>query len=436
MSSKQFIHALKVSSNLRWVLLDTAISTLGAQFTAIALPWLALKHAGTTQLAAVIVVIGIPHLLLILVGGAITDRSSPRTVLIWTNYASATLLTLLGLYVLGGTLTTAILIGFALCIGICSAFAIPATASLLPRAVPSDLLVPANALLMAVRQLATLAGPLAAGALIAFMTSRTESSSEGGIATALLIDAAAFLIAAVIVRFIVLHAVPSAELTATPASIVRAVGSGFAQLWRDVPLRSFVIYYGIMVLLLSGPVQVGFPVLADTRLAYGAGSLGLLIASYSAGTLFGMTAAGAWPQARIATLGVTIVGIDLIAGLAFAAFGYVSSTSLSILLCVLIGVGGGYVQVALISWIQRRIPLEMMGRTMSVFMFVTVSMSSASAALSGVYLKNFPLATLFVLCGSAVSVVALCATLSRVIRSIDSVTASPSTTSTPAAESH
>jgi MFS family permease len=156
-------------SNFRWMMSGGAISMLGDQFTLIALPWLVLQMThDALALGLVIAVMGVPRAIFILIGGALVDRYSPKRVLMLTKYANAALLGLLSALVLSHQITMPLVYALALGIGLASAFSIPSGSSMLPNVVAPHHLQMANGLMMSMRVLTALAGPLLAGALIAF----------------------------------------------------------------------------------------------------------------------------------------------------------------------------------------------------------------------------------------------------------------------------
>src|SRR5215467_7877476 len=72
-----------------------------------------------------------------------------------------------------------------------------------------------------------------------------------------------------------------------------------------------------------------------------------------------------------------------------------------------VGALAGMVQIALFSWVQRRVPQAYMGRTMSVLMFTFLGLSPVAASAAGVLLNNVGLGPLFVSAGFSLSAVAL-----------------------------
>jgi hypothetical protein len=66
---------------------------------------------------------------------------------------------------------------------------------------------------------------------------------------------------------------------------------------------------------------------------------------------------------------------------------------------VLIGALNGYIQVGIFTWLQQRVPPEMMGRTMSLFMFIFMGLVPMSSAATGWLMRLIALPHLFMLCG-------------------------------------
>ena len=125
------------NSNFRWLLGGGLVSMLGDQFSMLALPWLVLSLTGDSlSLGIAVALMGAPRAVLILLGGTVADRYSPRRVLLLSKYANAViLLALAGLLMLDHT-SLALAYAAALALGIASAFGIPAGTAILPQAVP------------------------------------------------------------------------------------------------------------------------------------------------------------------------------------------------------------------------------------------------------------------------------------------------------------
>ena len=87
--------------NFRLLWLGEGISVLGDQFYMIALPWLVLQLTDGDALATgtVLAIAGIPRALFMLVGGVLTDRFSPRSVMLASNVFRFVLVVLLSVLI-------------------------------------------------------------------------------------------------------------------------------------------------------------------------------------------------------------------------------------------------------------------------------------------------------------------------------------------------
>jgi MFS family permease len=330
-------------------------------------------------LGLVVALMSVPRAVLILFGGAVVDRYSPKQVAMVTKYANTVLLGLLAALVLSGHASMPLVAPLALMIGVASAFAIPAGTSILPHVVAPEHLRPANGILMAVRQAGMLAGPMLAALLFALLGDGSRGMRDAhGLGTAFAIDCASFAISAWTLARVQLR--PAAPAMRQP--ILRSVQAGLSTVWSDAILRAAFLYWGLCSCVVAGMMQVALPVLANTRL-HGAASLGLLLGAQGAGTLAGMALTGIKGNLRVRNLGTTLLLIDAIIAVLAVLTGGLASTWQLALVNASIGVMAGFMQVAMITWIQQRVPPAMLGRTMSIFMFILMGLAPLSAAVTG-----------------------------------------------------
>ncbi len=388
--------ALWRDTNLRWLMGGSTLSLLGDQFTLIALPWLVLDVTGDPlALGLVIALMSVPRALFMLVGGALVDRHSPRLVLLLTKYASAVLLGLLAVLTWRGQATLPVLYTLALAIGLAQAFAIPAATSILPHAVPAPLLQGANGMMMGLRQLSLLAGPLLAAALLAFSGGAGKADTRA-LAVAFAVDCASFLLSA----WTLARVKPLPSLAAPDTQpVLRAVGAGLAMVWRDVPLRTCFLYWGLVSFFVGGSMQVALPLLASETL-HSAPAYALLLGAHGAGTLLGMAVAALLPRLAVLPFGAMLLAGDAVAGLLLAPLGIIDSAWQGAVLLLALGILGGYLQVAIFTWIGRRVPAPMLGRAMSIFLFIFMGLAPLSAAGTGWVLQHAGLPQLFAASGA------------------------------------
>lgn len=409
-------------SNRNFALLfgGSSISALGDQFTLVALPWLVLKLTGNpTALGLVLAVMAIPRAVFMLIGGAVVDRFSPRLILLLARAANALFIAILAVLVLTGTVGMWMIYVLALGIGLSTAFAYPAGSAILPQLVQPEQLRPANALFMGARQLSLIIGPALAGFVIALGAHAVSSShlpDARGIGLAFCVDAASF--AASLAALLVIRISGDFHPAERKGSVLSSVRDGLHSVWSDPPLRAFILYFALVAVMVGGPVQVGLPVLADSRLDWGAASLGVLMTANGVGMLAGSFLSGLATRLARGRLGIMILGFDTVVGMALAGLAWVHGTVHGALLMSLIGLFSGIVQITIFSWIQQRVPQALMGRTMSILMFIFMGLGPISAAVAGALLKTITLTGLFAIAGLALSVIALGSLASPRLRNI------------------
>ncbi|HVR52066.1 MAG TPA: MFS transporter [Pseudorhodoferax sp.] len=392
--------------NFRWLMAGSALSLLGDQFTLIALPWLVLQMTGDTRvLGTVLALVSVPRAVFILLGGALVDRYSPKQVLMLTKYVNLVLLACLSGLVATGQLNLAMVYGLSLAIGLATAFSIPAATSMMPQVVARPQLQAANGMSLGLRQLTMFVGPLAAGLLMLLFGDGRGSSggavaNSTGIALAFALDALSFGLSAWTLAKVRTLAATATPQAAAPA-VLAAVAEGLAHCWRDRELRSCFLYWSAVALFIMGPVQIAVPVLASSTGGLGAAAFGSLLGAHGAGTLAGMVLSGLLPRLRLRSLGLTILLFDAVIGLLFTPMGLITAIWQGVVLMLAIGLLGGFMQVRVFTWIQQRVPPALIGRAMSLFMFIFMGLAPVSAAATGWVMQSVGLHTLFMACGAS-----------------------------------
>ncbi|WEF35261.1 MFS transporter [Pseudoduganella chitinolytica] len=395
-------------ANLRWLLAGGALSLVGDQFTLIALPWLVLQITGDAlALGFVIALMSVPRAVFILLGGALVDRYSPKHVMMLSKYASVVLLGTLAGLTWGGHASMAVVYVLAFGIGLAQAFAMPSGTAMLPRAVPGPLLGPANGMMMGLRQLALLAGPLLAALLLALAPATAGNVGMRALAVAFAIDCASFILSAWTLAQVRLLDLPGDTGAPAREPVLRSVASGLVAVWRDVPLRTCFLYWGLVSLFVGGALQVALPLLASDTLR-SAPAYGVLMGAHGAGTLLGMAGSTLLPRLKAVPFGALLLAADVVAGLLLMPLGGIHATWQGAVLLIVLGLLSGFLQVAIFTWIQRRVAPQMLGRAMSIFLFIFMGLAPLSAAATGWLLQHMSLATLFTACGGTL---VACATL-------------------------
>jgi MFS family permease len=275
--------------------------------------------------------------------------------------------------------------------------------------VAPQILSSANALMMGVRQVTMLAGPLLAGLLFMLAGDGSAGMQDArGLGLAFAADCLSFALSAWTLSRVKPLATNAARKDAEP--VLRAVGAGLATVWRDLTLRSAFLYWGLCACVVGGVMQVALPLLASERL-HGASGLALMMGAHGTGALAGMALSGALGRRRVVNLGVTLLLVDGLVGLLLMPLGFVSQSWQAVLLLVAIGVLGGFVQVAVFTWIQQSVPQAMLGRMLGIFMFVFMGLAPLAAAAAGWLATLLSLQALFAAAGLFLTAAALLAWL-------------------------
>ncbi len=388
--------------DFRLLFAGAATSLLGDQFTLIATPWLVLQLTNDpAALGIVLALQGIPRAALMLFGGAITDRVSPRRMMLIANVTRFFLTAAMALLVFGGLAQMWMIYIFSLLFGIVAGFAIPAENSIVPMLVEEQDLQAGNSLIMGVTQIAGFVGPTIAGILIG-----GYANSLTGVGLAYTIDALTFVVSAVTLQLIRggEAAKPAGGAAPEKESVWTSVLAGIKYLWNDSALRMMFIVLIAVNFLLVGPLLVGIPVLADQRLPEGATAFGLLMSAFAGGNLAGYLIAGTLPRPSGNTMQLILIGLIAAFGGVVGALGFITVTWIDFGLLLLLGLGNGYIAILLITWMQTQTPKNMLGRMMGLLTLAGTGLVPISQAISGVVSK-WNLTLLFAISGALVLVV-------------------------------
>jgi MFS family permease len=385
--------------------LGSTVSYIGDQFYLVALPWLVLELTGSgLAVGSMLMVAAIPRAVLMLMGGAVTDRTAPRDILLTTTWARTVLVGIVTLLAWLHLVQLWHLYVLSALFGIADAFAIPAGQALLPTLVEREQLTSANALFTGAIQASTLLGPAPAGVVI----------GAWGIATAFLVDTVSFLFAIVPMTLL-----PKRERQPRGASgrtsMWGSIAHGLGYVWNDPALRSLVLIIAGLNLWAIGPITVGMPVLAKFKFGSSA-AFGTMVSCFGAGALAGMTLVGMFRPTR--RRGYLFLSFVFIESAGIVAMPFCDQLWLLAILMVLIGICGGIANVAMMAWIQGHIDHALMGRVMSVIMFAAVGLMPVSLALAGLVAESHVTA-LFTVAGILMMLTALVAGLSPATRHID-----------------
>ncbi|GAC1348168.1 MAG: MFS transporter [Myxococcales bacterium] len=376
---KDSLAALRLAPVRRYAV-GKLLATFAAQMQAVAIGWQLYERTGSAwALGFTGLVQVVPALLLALPAGAVADRRDRRRV----TLAAQLVLTAAALgLALASWFAAPVWVLYVLLFvsGVGVAFSAPAGGALLAQLVPPEHFADTNAWLTSSRQLAAMAGPAFAGALIASTGSATPVFALQAVC------AFAFVVA--------LAGIPSiraAEARLEPAApheaaSLRDLFAGFRFVWRtEVFLAAITL--DLFAVLLGGATAL-LPIYAKDILHEGPSGLGLLRAAPSLGAFAMAVATTRLPPWK--KPGAVLLWVVAGFGLATVGFGLSTSFPLSLAMLFLTGVFDNVSVVIRLTLEQLLTPDEMRGRVGAIhWVFIGLSNemgafeSGATAALFG-----------------------------------------------------
>lgn len=395
---------------LLWV--GQATSLLGDHFHFIAISWLVLQLTNDPlALGTVLALGGVPRAVFTLVGGAITDRFNPRAVMLLSDIVRLGLTLLMAALVLTGALQVWMFYVFALVFGVVSGFFMPASMAILPTVTPPQDLQGGNALVQGTSQLVSFLGPMVAGGVIAWFAHVSVAgvnAEQTGVGVALGLDAATFAVSVLTLWLIRVRPPQKTGGVEDGQDVWQAIRQGLHYAWLHPLLRSLLILIAAMNLLITGPLIVGVPVLANQRLAEGAAAFGVIMGAYAGGNLLGIVVAGMVRTTRATGQIVVLFVVGFGAGM--IAMGQITTTWAGAVIMAVLGLGNGFLSIRLMTYLQRRTPADLLGRIMSLMLFANVGLAPLSQALAGA-LSRYSVNWLFA--GAGMAMIGVAAWLAR-----------------------
>lgn len=350
------------------------ISRVGDGIFRVALAWTVLQLTGSAlAMGGIFFASLIPTILFALFGGVAADRLPQRLILLCSDAGRGVIVALVAVLALEHSLQIWHLIVLSLLFGIADGFFTPSYQSIIPRLVEKNALQPANALIQSTSELSRLLGPVL-GALVL--------ASTGGQSAAFALDALSFFVST---GFLVALRLSPSDSDAQPAlegdNTVRVPGfeafsgiladiragityvRGTSWLWITIALTS------VSNVTFSAPLVVVLPKLVQDFYRAGPALFGVLIGADAAGFLVSTLVLGvlrlhrrgivAYCALLLSCVGLLVLGLPLPHGYA---------PMIAAAACVCTGFGIGCFTVLSMTLLQELVPVQMIGRVMSIDM--------------------------------------------------------------------
>ncbi len=353
----------------RWFWLGMLASFIGIHLQLVARNWLVYEMTGSAlALGIVIAAWGFPILLLSLYGGAVADRLKKRDLLIVTQVANGIITLIIAILIATGGIALWHLIAAAALTGIIFAFHVPARLAIIPELVQKREILNAIALNSTGMNLSRFVGFAIGGALLGAI----------GVAGVYYVVVFCFFVSAALLFMLpVVEKVRQRAVTSIKVDLVE----GLRYIYHSPLIRS-LLAMAFVSIAFGLPYMNLMPVFAVDIFDVGEFGLGFLLGMAGLGSLIGSLILASLGDFR--RKGLLCIGLAFGFGAAVALFGFSDSYPLSLVLLIAVGLlGAGYLAVNN-TLIQSKVPHEMLGRVMSIYVMTFAMMPLGTLPLGAV----------------------------------------------------
>lgn len=395
------VHSSETRLNFFLLWLGQLVSQFGDAIFHIALLWLALDLTKSNATTGFIATAGyLPAIVLSLAAGVVADKLDRRLLMIACAAVQALVVAsvpiLSGAGVLSGWVLA--LVAFGLSSG--AAFFNPARDALIPKLVTRQKLNRANSFVQVSAQMAFLAGPAAAGILVATV----------GVIPLFSIDAATFVFSMITLLLIRLPATKTGALEMGPVALpqlpplagstVSEIKAGLRLAWEDRRLRGLLFITAVDNLVIMGPAIVGTPIYVRTVLGFGdkgASAYAALVSLFFVGMVLMSLVIGFlgqhWPKGKLIILGM------LLDGLTFIPFFFIDSFVPACVAMFIHGLTVPLLTVPRATVIQQIVPDASRGRIFALQNLSVVGFSAISTGLTGIAAEWISMSWIYLVIG-------------------------------------
>jgi MFS family permease len=369
--------ALFRNRSYKLLLSATAVSNLGDGVSALAFPWLAtLITRDPVLIALVAFATRLPWFLMSIPAGAIVDRSDRQKLVLRADWLRMALtFAVIGLILTipafpplsGEMFYILILSGFAFLLGTAEVLRDNAAQTLLPSVVEKDQLETANGQLWTAEQvMGQFVGPPLAGFLIAL-----------AVPAPFILDALTFAVAAL--------AVAAMQLKQRDIPPRRPMREDLAEGWAWMRTHPMVLRVAVMLGVMNGASLLGLTMLvliSQERLGLSAFGFGMIMTAGAAG---GVTGGLLGPKliARIGRVAALKLALALFP-IAFVAIALTASPYVVAVALFFESLAALLWNIVTVSWRQRIIPDDLLGRVNSIYRFFGWGLTPVGALAGGV----------------------------------------------------
>jgi len=371
-------------------------SVIGDHISLIAFPWLVLQMTDSAAMTGLVFAVqGIPRALLMLAGGAVVDRTSPRLVILVTNGLRMLLVMSLAYMISQDNVEVSTVFIMAFAFGIADAFFYPASTSIIPSLVSRDDLQAGNAILQTTLHLGMTIGPVVAAFLIAGEISSMSQNSGGdlsglssyekdreGLARAFFVDGLTFAVSFLSLLFVKVRKFDE-QSSESKSSLYSEVREAINWVQSIPAVRLGFIGMAFIHFFFMPMVFVGIPVWAKQRFIEGAYVYGLVTAAFGIGALLGAVATAYVKKPSDKNLVPLMFWSYVFSGSTLALIIFYDAYWWAMLLFFVSGIFEAFFYVHFTTWLQKITPEYLLGRVMSVLMLMSLGLVPIADAIMG-----------------------------------------------------
>ncbi|MFC4560181.1 MFS transporter [Virgibacillus kekensis] len=369
-------------------------SAMGDAIFILVVSWYIVEKTNSgTMMGTFLLFVGVPRVVLMLVGGAVIDRFSPRIVMFISDLIRGIVLFIFAWLSITDGLQIPVLFGLGSIFGVVDAFYWPSVTAIRQRIVKEHHYTQSNSVLTGTWQISAIIGPLLGGTLISLIGFGWSYSVTGLL----------YLISAVTLFFInLLPRQVSVDTTEPRKNMFSEMVAG-AKFVRNSPLLLVIVGTALFGNMAMSTVTVGLPFLAK-EYQVGAEGLGQMSASLGLGgiimsILLSVVIIIKKPQPRI------MMAVLFLQGLIILLIGFTQNHWQVAILIGLIGASGAVLGILEQSISQTIIPQHLMGRVYSIILVVAQGVTPLAQACSGWLIDRIGVHKIFLL-GGPIEVIA------------------------------
>ncbi|WP_371069266.1 MFS transporter [Sediminibacillus sp. JSM 1682029] len=363
-------------------------SAMGDSVFILVVSWFIVQLTGSgVMMGTFLLFVGIPRVVMMVLGGSVVDRFSPRMVMLFSDIMRAVILLIVAILYMTGSLHMPVLLGFGVIFGVVDAFYWPSVTAIRQRIVVESQYPQSNSVLTGTWQISAIVGPVLGGALISLL----------GFGWCFGVTGMLFFISAITLFFIKLLPKQSVPDTAKESKKLLSGMFDGIKFIRQSPLLLVIITTALFGNAAMSTITVGLPFLAEDY-QVGAEGLGYMSASLGIGGILMSVLLSVVIIIKKASPRI-MMAVLFFQGMTILFIGFTQNHWQVAFLIGLIGACGAVLGIFEQSISQSIIPPHLMGRVYSIILVVAQGVTPLAQALSGWLLDVLDVHTIFVIGG-------------------------------------